>query len=263
MERIGRLDRLAKAGFAARGVLYLLLGYFAVVSGSGEDATSILRRIEDAPGGAILLVAMSIGLAGYGLFRLFSAWTNLDHKKQDLRGRTERAGQALSGLLHLGLAILAIRTAFAIGGGGGGPSGAEWLQRSGGGSWLLILVGSLIIVAGLGNLLEAWAAKFRRLIGIGAPGWIVPAGRFGYAARGAVFLVIGWQLIRLAAGGSADQPGTESALDELRNRAWLFYSVAAGLGVFGAFNLVLAAVARIPKADVLATLKQGASGRTA
>lgn len=256
MQQVSRLETLAKAGFLARGVLYLLLGYFAAVTGGGEGAAGILQRIEDAPAGSMLLAVMSLGLIGYGVFRLFSALFNLDGKKDDARGKLERAGQALSGLVHLLLAVLALRLAFGSGGdasrGGGSPEAIESLP---GGWMLLAIAGGLMIVGGLGNFFEARAAKFRKLLGPGAPAWAQHAGRAGYAARGAVFLIVGWQLISAAFGSANQRVGTETALEGLKGHPWLFYSVALGLALFGAFNLLLGAWAKIKDEDVLDRLK--------
>jgi hypothetical protein len=254
MQSIRRLETFAKAGFLARGVLYLLLGYFAVATGGGEGAAGILQRIKGAPAGSLLLVIMSLGLIGYGVFRLYSAWVNLDGKKDDVRGKLERAGQALSGAIHLALAVLALRLALDQSPGSGAGS-SQFVERLPGGWALLAMGGALMIVGGLGNFLEAWAAKFRKMLGAGAPRWAEHAGRAGYAARGAVFVIIGWQLLLAAFGSASGQPGTESALEELRDRSWLFYSVAGGLGLFGAFNLLLAAYARIKDEDVVDRLK--------
>jgi hypothetical protein len=68
-------------------------------------------------------------------------------------------------------------------------------------------------------------------------------------------LIVGWQLISAAFGSASQQVGTESALEGLRGHALLFYSVAFGLAMFGAFNLLLAAWAKIKDEDVLDRLK--------
>jgi hypothetical protein len=203
-----------------------------------------------------LLIVMSLGLIGYGIFRLFSAWVNLDGKKNDVRGKLERAGQALSGFIHIALAWLALRLALdpSTSAGSGGSS-SKFVEGLPGGWALLALAGALMVAGGFGNFLEAWSAKFRKMLGAGAPGWAEHAGRAGYAARGAVFVVIGWQLISAAFGSAGEQPGTESALEDLSSRTWLFYTVAGGLALFGAFNLLLAAYATIRDEDVVGRLK--------
>jgi hypothetical protein len=260
MEKIGRLETFAKAGFFARGILYILLGYFAVVTGGGEGAAGVLQRIKDAPAGSALLLVMCLGLVGYGIYRLFSAWLNLDGKKDNFSGKSQRAGQVLSGTIHLALAYLALRLALASGGSQTGGNTAQSVASLPGGTLMLAVAGLLMIVGGLGNFLEARAAKFRRMLGGSAPRSAEWAGRIGYAARGAVFVLIGWQLISAALGGGERQPGTESALDQISGREWLFYCVAVGLLLFGAFNLVLAIYARIQDENVIARLRAATSG---
>jgi hypothetical protein len=142
-------------------------------------------------------------------------------------------------------------------GSGGGSS--EAIENLPGGWALLAIAGGLMIIGGLGNFLEAWAAKFRKLLGSGAPAWGEHVGRAGYAARGAVFLIVGWQLISGGFGSASQEVGTETALDGLRSHAWLFYSVAIGLAMFGAFNLLLAAWARITDENVVDRLKAATS----
>lgn len=261
MEKVGRLETFAKAGFFARGVLYILLGYFAVATGGGEGAAGVLQRIKDAPAGSVLLLVMSLGLLGYGIYRLFSAWLNLDGKKDDLSGKFERAGQMLSGVVHVALAYLSLRLALAIGSlPDSGGNNAQTVASLPGGTLMLGAAGVLMIVGGLGNFLEARAAKFRRMLPGNAPRSAEWAGRIGYAARGAVFVLVGWQLISAASDGGGLNPGTESALDQLSGREWLFYCVAVGLLLFGAFNLLLAIYARIQDEDVIARLRAAASG---
>jgi hypothetical protein len=131
-----------------------------------------------------------------------------------------------------------------------------------GGTLLLYLVGALVIVAGLGNLLEAYKATFRRMLDQRAPEWTQWAGRAGYAARGLVFLLIGWQLFGLAGGSSQGQPGTDTALAELSDREWLFAAVALGLLLFGLFSLIMSAYARIRDENVLQRLKSEVARRT-
>ena len=124
-----------------------------------------------------------------------------------------------------------------------------------GGALAVGIAGALIVVAGLGNFLEAWTATFRRVLDAKAPDWTVYAGRAGYAARGAVFVMIGWQVIALASGIDDGRLGMESAMAELSRREWLFTVVASGLGLFGLFSLVMAAYARIREENVIERLK--------
>lgn len=256
MERVARLETFARLGYFARGVVYLLLGYFALSTGGGEGTATVIERLRDIPLGSVALVVIAIGLAGYGLFRLYSGWLDLNGDGSDAGGLFKRFGQAASAVTHLALAFFAVKTALGLrDSGDGAREAAETAFTFPGGALAVGLVGALIVVAGLGNFLEAWKARFRRLLDAKAPDWTCHAGRAGYAARGAVFVMIGWQVIALAAGLDDGRIGMESAMAELSRREWLFTAIATGLGLFGLFSLVMAAYARIRDENVLERLK--------
>jgi len=253
MERIARLETFARAGYAARGLVYLLLGYLALSSGSSQGTTDVFQRLRDAPAGTLVLILTAFGLLGYGVFRLYSGWLDLDGKGDDAGGKAQRAGQIASGLGHFLLSVAALRLALGVGSSGGSGSGGGAASSLPGGDVLMILVGTLVIVAGLGNLMEAYKASFRKNLDAPAPDWTHWAGRAGYAARGIVFLLVGWQLVTLP--GAAREAGTESALTALSDRQWLFTAVAIGLALFGLFSLLMARYARIRDENVLQSLK--------
>ncbi len=68
----------ARAGLAARGVIYLLVGTLALQIAFGEghrqaDRGGALAEIADKPFGAVVLWALAAGLAGMALWRLSEA----------------------------------------------------------------------------------------------------------------------------------------------------------------------------------------------
>jgi hypothetical protein len=79
--------------------------------------------------------------------------------------------------------------------------------------------------------------------------WARPVCQFGLIARGVVWLIIGWLLIKaawLANGGEIG--GTSEALAMLRDQSygrWLLGIVAAGLFAFGIYCFMEAAYRRI------------------
>ena len=262
MERVARLETFARLGYLARGIVYLLLGYFALKSGGGEGTSTVIERLHDVPLSGLLLALIAIGLVSYGLFRLYSGWMDLNGDGSDPAGLFKRFGQGASAVTHLALAFFAAKTALGIrGSGDGAREAAETAFTFPGGALAVGLAGALIVVAGLGNFLEAWKATFRRLLDAKAPGWTCHAGRAGYAARGAVFVMIGWQVIALAAGLDDGRIGMESAMAELSRREWLFTAIATGLGLFGLFSLIMAAFARIRDENVIERLKAEISRR--
>jgi hypothetical protein len=79
-------------------------------------------------------------------------------------------------------------------------------------------------------------------------------GRAGYAARGIVFVIIGWFVLQAGLSSEAEQAGgMEQALASLSGA--LLSAVALGLLLFGLFSFVEARFRRINDPNVLSRLK--------
>src|SRR4051794_11098006 len=67
------LERLARIGYAARGVLYAVVGLLAVTlalgrGGATTDKNGALTTIAGQPFGKLLLVLIVVGLIGYSIW---------------------------------------------------------------------------------------------------------------------------------------------------------------------------------------------------
>jgi hypothetical protein len=208
VEHLFRLETFARAGFAARGIVYLALGYFALMSTTGEAAGSVLERLRTAPAGAVLIAALAFGLFGYGLFRLIGGILDLDDEGRSAIGIVTRIGLVISGLAHWLLCALAILI-LESGSGGGAAEQEETAARTAfeypGGAFLVGCVGAIIIVTGVGQWLIGLRGGFMKFLNARQPHFARFAGTIGYGARGAVFVVIGWQVISLAIGWGGRQ----------------------------------------------------------
>jgi uncharacterized protein DUF1206 len=63
---------LTRIGFAARGLLYLVVGYLALKLGRAEDAGGALDWLGGKTGGMVL-GALAFGFAAYGAWRVTDA----------------------------------------------------------------------------------------------------------------------------------------------------------------------------------------------
>jgi hypothetical protein len=252
VERLFRLETFARAGFAARGIVYLALGYFAFESAQGDSASAVLERLRTAPAGALLIGALAFGLFGYGLFRLVGGVLDLDDEGRSAIGIVARIGLAISGVAHWLLCALALGVL--VSGSGGSDQREEAAARTAfeypGGALLVGIVGVVIIVSGLGQWLVAVRGGYMKFLNARQPGFARFAGALGYGARGAVFIVIGWQVVSLAIGWGGRQLGFDSAMNLIAQREWVFPCIAVGLCLFGIFSLYAAAHLRIRDEDV-------------
>lgn len=238
-----RIAMLARIGYVARAIIYFALGYLSLATGQAEGTTSVLAPLSEVPGGKPLMAALAVGLAAYGLFRLYGASVDLEADGDDAKGLAKRGGHVLSGLAHFGLAYGAA-SLFAWGtrpqdGEAGRDATAMALDLPLG--WvLLLLVGLGFAAAAVAQAKKAWTAEFMRLLVARAPQWSKTVGRIGHAARAAVFAAIAWTLVDLGWSGRAGEVGFQDAVASYTGRGWLFDAVAGGLLMFGVFSLVMA-----------------------
>lgn len=249
-----RLTTLARLGFAARGLVYVLIGWFAIAAarsgGRPDDNRSALGSLADSDAGQWLLAVIALGLLGYAIWRFSEALFDPERHGSDAKAVAKRVGFAVSGLVHVGLALFAARLAMNWGGGASGDAeadrGSAQVLALPGGAWLLGAVGLVLIGAAFGNFAEAYRAKFARYLRSDLPARqaVVGAGRLGYAARGVVFVLVGWFAVQAALNDDPDAAGgTGQALRTLQDQPYgplLLGIVAAGLLLFGLFGIVQA-----------------------
>jgi hypothetical protein len=263
------VERLARFGYAARGVVYAVIGLLAVQTAFGVRGSQGLAQAT--PEGALqriaeqsrlLLVLVAIGLAGYALWRFVQGGLDTENKGSDAKALVKRGSMVASGIVYAGLAIAAARLASGIGGsgdsGGGTGGGSQGftadLMSKPFGRWLVILAGIAVIVSGCYELYDAWSKKFRNRLNLQEMNadeerLATRTGQAGLTARGIVFLLSGWFLIQAGLRFDPSQAqGLGGALEMLARQPsgpWLLGLVALGLIAFGAYSFLQARYRRI------------------
>ncbi len=197
------IERLARVGYAAKAVVYIVIGLLALgaMSSRGESADSkgAMAAILRQPFGRVLLVIIAAGLIGYALWRIIEAFVDPLRKAAGAKGLAWRGWMIGRGLFHAALAWQAIRFALHRAGGGGEGQTDERtraLMEAPFGRWLVILAGIGIAAYGLGHVWAAWKGKLAEQLDLSpmapeARRWAVRISRYGLAARGVLFAVIG------------------------------------------------------------------------
>jgi hypothetical protein len=243
---------LARAGFAARGVLYALIGIIAIEIAFGHshqqaDRSGAVRLVAATPFGAAILWLLVIGFAGMTLWRLSEAiWGAAGpdgHKASKRLGSLGRA--VVYGVIACGI----LKYALGLGAPASSNKQSQDLTATAlhypGGQVLVAIVGAVIAIAGVGLMYKSWQGRFLQALRFGSASprtrqVVTRLGQIGGVARGVVFVTIG---IFLAVAAIEAKPGQAKGIDSaLRVFAqtplgpWLLVLVAVGLVIFGAFS---------------------------
>lgn len=251
------MDRIAAFGFIARGVVYALIGAYALALATGNgggflDASDTPRAVKKQPFGDWLLIALAIGLACHALWRFVDAIFAPHPGDRAAKRIGKRLGGIGAGLVAAFLSL----TAYQHVAGRGGEHGSWILRvlRSEHGDLVMIAVGVGFIGSGIYQLYRAYTAKFRKHLDTYKMSdterrWLMRISRFGIAARGAVLPVMGWLFIKAGlATSTRDGTGTGAALREIFRQTWgsaLLAVVACGLIAYALFMGVNARYRRV------------------
>ncbi len=258
------MERLARLGYTTKGIVYAIVGVLAVqaafgTGGKTTDTEGALGTIAAQPFGQFLLALVALGLISYVVWRFVEAVQDPEHRDSDeAEGWARRIGYAISGIIYAGLAFSAIQLIMGSGGDGGSSNSAQdWTARvlaQPFGQWLVGLVGALIIGLGFYEFYNAYKSKFRKKLKLHQMSsteetWATRISRFGIAARGVVFVIIGFFLIQAARQSDASQArGLDGALETLARQPygpWLLGIVALGLVAYAIYMWVQAKYRRI------------------
>jgi len=254
---------VARVGYAARGVVYLIIGglaTLAVFGSGGQTAGSrdALKSLLGQPFGSTLLVIVGLGLFCYSLWRVIQAFFDPDNHGTDGKGLAIRASMVISAILHVSLGFFAITLVFTLGGdssGGSGGGGQEnfsaWLLQQPFGVWLVALIGLAVVGAGVAHGIKGYHAKFERYMRI--PESLQPGAqhicRFGLVTRGVVLVIVGgFFLLAAYQADPSEAGGLGEVFSTVRSQPFgriLLGIVAIGLFAFGTYSTLEAAFRRI------------------
>jgi hypothetical protein len=251
---------LSRAGFVARGLVYLIIGVLAfdLATGHGGKITNqqgAMKTVEHQPFGHFLLAVLAVGLGGYAVWRLFRA--ALGHGPEGADRGIERLGALGSGFAYAVLCAVAVHLLTSS---SSGSSSGSAKKAAGGvfswpaGRWLVLIVGLVMLGVAVYQLIRGVTKKFldddkTERMGPAVKTWITWAGMVGHVARAVVFGLVGVFLVKAAVDYKANEAiGIDGALAKLYGQSYgpyLLGTVAAGLVAFGIFSITEARYRRI------------------
>lgn len=249
------VERMARVGIAARGLVYVLIAFLAAKIATGDrdrraDQSGAFQTLAESGWGKAVLWAVVAGLVGYAAWELTEAASG--HRDETSGKRSaHRLESAAKALLYLGLALVAARVATGGSGGAGSESLTARLLGMSGGRLLVGLAGVVVAAIGAWMLFQGWTKRFLddvRTSGT-ANGTVERLGQVGHVARGAVVVVVGVLVVAAAVTFDPQKArGLDAALSALAAQPYgpyLLLLVALGLLCFGAYSVVESRLKRL------------------
>ncbi|MDO8732056.1 MAG: DUF1206 domain-containing protein [Actinomycetota bacterium] len=249
---------IARVGLTARALIYLVMGWLAIVvalgGGAKVDQRGALTKILSQPLGTLLVALMLLGFVAYALWRFSEAAFGVD-------GDTSIATRGKSLLRAIAYTIIAIGTLLVLQG-ARQPQAKDQAKlakaalEAPAGQWILGLVGAGVAIAGLIMIVEGFTTAFLKYFDYLPPARrraVVNLGRVGTIARGAVFLIAG---VLVILGAMSHDPSRAGGINEVVQTTLdlpmgpaLVFVMGAGLLIFGVYGLAEAAWRRVPNGD--------------
>ena len=249
---------LARAGLTARGILYILIGWVAILVALGNhshqaDQQGALQLLASTSFGRIVLWLIGIGFAGYALWRLSEAAFGVTGEGNGAGPRLKSLGRAI---IYAAFAYLTFKV---IAGTAGNESKKQQdftanVMHHSGGRWLVGIVGLIVVIAGVTLMVEGLRARFMKYLQTSQMSartrkLVRRLGMIGTTARGLVFAAVGALIVDAAVTfNAAKAGGLDKALLTLRNQPFgefLLIAAALGLLAFGLYGLAEARWRRV------------------
>lgn len=253
---------LARAGYATRGVLYLMIGGLSALAAFGyggavTDSKGALLELYTQPFGQILLVLTTVGLLGYAAFLLYRAAFDPEAEARDGWRKAKRAWWVVVAGLHVSLAWFALQLLTGDSSGAGDETKsqtAKLLSWAPLGPWLVAAIAIGLLLGSVHELWCSWRAKLDKQLDLsrlrsetrrGAV-WLA---RCGIAGRGLVGLIAAGCLLAAAVEADpSEAKGFSESLATLRTMPLggaLFAAVALALLAFGLYQMIEARYRRM------------------
>ena len=244
------LELLARGGFIAYGVIHLLFAWLALQvafgNSSGEtDQSGALQTLGKQPAGEFLVILIIIGMVAMALWQAFEAAIG-ESGPRDKAAMAERFVSGCRAILYLYFAWLGYQV---ISGANASQSqsqksSASSMMDSGGGRFLVGLVGLIVVGVGIGLIVYGLKKKFEKRLNTGqmrpsVHRTVRRLGMAGYTSKGIAYGIAGILIVTAAVKYDPEKAGgLDAALKALADRSygpWLLGLIALGIACFGVY----------------------------
>jgi hypothetical protein len=258
------VEHFARFGYAAKGVVYLIIGLLAALAPIGVSDHPIGQRgalaaLLQQPVGSVLLIAAAAGLLCFGIFQFIRAVEDPERVGWTIKGIIKRTGWLGNAFAQFALvaAALGMMIGYHRFASDEDARVRDWTATALSypfGRWIVAIIGACIIAYGVQQLLAGLRGKLDKRLDLKplrhpANRWLCGISRFGIAARGAVFAALGYFLIVAAWDANAHEAvglgGTLRTLAGETYGRWILGLSAAGFIAYGLYDFVLARYRRI------------------
>src|SRR6478735_2676156 len=237
----------ARLGYAASGVLHLVLAWLivqvAVGSGATASQSGAVGALARQPFGQFLLWVLVVGFALLALWQVTELFT-----AREAFDKAKAGGKAV---MYAALAWTA--GVFAVGGHTSSNKQTKdftrTLMEAPAGRLLVGLVGVAIIAVAIYHVYKGWKKKFLEDLQEHPGHWAVVAARVGYIGKGIALLAVGILFITAAVqqrvGKTTGLDGALKSLRDLPAGPVILIGIALGLAAYGVYSFARARYARV------------------
>lgn len=248
------LRGFARMGLAAHGIVYCLMSLLSVLAAFGfkkdtAGKSEAFKVIYEQPFGKGVLMLIGLAMLGYVTLKFFQAFADTRHKGSDTQAVFIRIGMFWSGLVYLALSFTAFSLALYKSNGDSGEQKKMLIGKAlelPWGTWLVGIAGAILVIAGIYQGGRGVTRSFMKYVDLRRSDFkktFVRIGVAGHIARGLVFCIIGYLVIRAAMSANPDEAESTRGAFEFVKASFgnvLMGLIALGLLAFGIFMFVRA-----------------------
>ena len=201
------VQSLAKLGFYAKGVLFVVIGLSAVLLASGlrggriADPIGAMSAIAQYTYGKVLLVLFAVGALGHGIWNVLRGVADIDDTGKGIRGIIARSASVGIGIFYFILTFIALQTILSNSGqpeNGHGEQTITWVFLSIPlGAIVVLLIGMGFFGAAVHECYSGVTGKFQNNYRSWKPGpfterIISTLGVISFVTRAVLYVLVGY-----------------------------------------------------------------------